>query len=187
MRLHREVSTMKKATLWTLALTLVLISSPALGDGFGIGPRMGYYRERGAGSGDILFGAAMRAKFLTILGVEGLVDYRQETVAGDALSARSWPIQVTGLIYPLTVLHAGMGAGWYRTTYDFDEPGVESETLEEFGWHLGTGLEIPLGSAATLTGDVRWVYLDTTFEELPESVQRDTDFYVMSVGILFGL
>lgn len=176
---------MKRFTLITLAL--LLATPPAFADGLGIGPHLGYFRNDGADSGDFLFGAAARARFLGFLGAEASIDYRQDEYGDELVTARMWPVQVTGLVYPFTAIYGAVGAGWYRTTYDFEVPGVENETLEDFGWHLGAGLEIPLGEAASLTGDVRWVYLDTTFEELPETANRETDFYVMSVGLLFGL
>ena len=180
---------MKRTTIMTLALALAcaLGVSPAVADGIGFGPHAGYYRNRGSDDGDFLFGAAMRARFLGVLGAEASIDYRQDEFGDDLVTARTWPIQVTGLVYPLPVLYGAVGAGWYRTTYEFDTPGVESETLKDFGWHLGGGLEVPLGEVVSLTGDVRWVYLDTDFSQLPEEVQRDNDFYVFSMGVLFGL
>lgn len=176
-----------KRILLAVALVCTLAPAQAAADGFGIGPRAGYYRNRGADSGDFLFGAAARMRFLGFLGAEASIDYRQDEYGENIVTAHSWPVQVTGLVYPFNAVYAGVGAGWYRTTYEFDVPGVESETLKDFGWHVGTGLEIPLGTAASLVGDVRWVYLDTELGELPESVGGDTDFYVMSVGVLFGL
>ncbi|HEX5131446.1 MAG TPA: outer membrane beta-barrel protein [Candidatus Krumholzibacteria bacterium] len=178
---------LKKIMVVCVAALSIAGVEPVAAQGVGVGPHVGYYRNKGADSGDLLFGAAMRARFLTILGVEASLDYRQDELADESLTARSWPIQVTGLVYPLTVLYLGVGAGWYRTTYDFELPGVENQTTKDFGWHLGTGLEIPLGEVVSLTGDVRWVYLNASFADLPEEAQRDNDFYVMSAGLLFGL
>jgi hypothetical protein len=178
---------MIRRTLAGALIASTLAVAPAMADGIGIGPHAGYYRNSGADSGDFLFGATVRTKFLTYFGAEASIDYRQDTYAEEIVTARTWPVQVTGLIYPVKVLYGAVGAGWYRTSYDFELPGIDTETSKDFGWHLGGGLEVPLAEAVSLTSDVRWVFLDSEFGELPEAANRDTDFYVITAGVLFGL
>ena len=128
-------------------------------------------------------------RLFTALAIEGSINYRQEEFAGDALTVRSWPIQVTGMVYPLPVVYGAMGAGWYMTTFDFDGPGafIDDETENDFGWHFGGGLELPLGTTAKLVGDLRYVFLDYDFDAVPGSDEIDSDFYMATAGILFNL
>ena len=138
---------------------------------------------------NVIVGAALRLKLLPILGIEGSINYHQEEFAGDALTVRSWPVQVTGMVYPLPIVYGAMGAGWYMTTLDFDpdNPFLDDDTSNEFGWHFGGGLEIPLGSAAVLAGDLRYVFIDYNFDAVPGSDEIDSNFYMATAGLLFNL
>lgn len=97
---------------------------------------------------------------------------------------------VTGLIYPLPIVYGAMGAGWYNVTYDYDQsrlPLFTDETTQKFGWHFGGGVELPVGSSIKITGDVRYVYLNYDFKEIPGSSGLKSNFVVITVGLLFGL
>jgi outer membrane protein W len=138
----------------------------------------------------IMGGVALRLKLSPALGIEGSIHYRQEKYAGEMLTVRSWPVMVTGLIYPLPILYGAIGAGWYNTTFDYNQTVleiIEDETTQEFGWHFGVGLELPLGRRTKLSGDIRYVFLDYKFESLPGADDLKSDFYVISAGIFFGL
>lgn len=151
------------------------------------GPQAGISKSPDADA-NVIFGAALRLRLLPMLGIEGSINYRQEELAGDALTVRTWPVQVTGMLYLLPVLYGSMGAGWYMTTLDFS-PDFNSldDTQSEFGWHFGGGLELPLGSVAKLTADLRYVFLNYNFDEFPGSSDIDNDFYMATAGLLFRL
>lgn len=83
-------------------------------------------------------------------------------------------------------VYGAVGAGWYNTTFDFDTEEIPDRTDQKVGWHLGGGLELPLGRAS-LTGDIRYVFLDYNFDEVPGVGEREADFYVVTVGLLFGI
>jgi hypothetical protein len=138
---------------------------------------------------NVIFGAAMRLKLLPILGVEGSINYHQEQFGDDALTVRSWPLQVTGMLYPVSWLYGAMGAGWYMTTFDYDPDLVflNDDTQSEFGWHFGGGLELPLGSVAKLAADLRYVFIDYNFDAFPGSDEIDSNFYMATAGVLFRL
>ncbi len=154
-----------------------------------LGPQVGYHKAKDADDGKFMFGAALRLKLTSSLGVEGSIGYRQEEYADGAATVRSWPIMVTGLYYPLPIVYGAIGAGWYNTTIDYDDSvvGLENETTQEFGWHFGAGAEIPIGSNAKITGDIRYVFINYDFDQIPGEGDLDANFYVISAGLLFGL
>ena len=161
-------------------------------DLFGIGPRAGYYKVKDADEGKFLVGAAVRMRLSPLLGIEGSIDYRAEKYAEGAVTVRSWPVQATALIYPLPILYGLIGAGWYNTTFDFDQNRlglalVEDKTEQDFGWHFGGGIELPMGMVTTLSADIRYTFIDYDFSELPGSEDLDSDFYTVTVSLLFGI
>jgi opacity protein-like surface antigen len=153
-----------------------------------LGPQVGYYKVQDADKGSYMGGVALRLKLMG-LGVEASINYRQEKYANDALTVRSWPMMVTGLIYPLPFIYGAIGAGWYSLTFDYDQsklPFLKDETTKKMGWHFGGGVELPLGSIK-LTGDIRYVFLNYDFKEIPGSGDLKSNFTVITVGFLFGL
>jgi len=184
---------MSKKIFLILAVALsVAMASQVSAQGIGIGPQVGYHKSKDADEGKIMGGLAIRAKLLPALGIEGSINYRHEKFADGTLTVRSWPIMVTGLLYPLPIVYGAIGAGWYNTTFDFkvddDVPIVgDDETKQEVGWHFGGGLELPLASKTKLTADIRYVFLNYDFEEIPGRGDVDSNFYVVTAGFLFGL
>jgi opacity protein-like surface antigen len=183
---------MRKAILVLVAALLSALCglSTASAAGVALGPQVGYYRAKDADSGAFMYGLALRVKLLPALGVEGAVNYRKEDYGGDQVTVSSWPVTVTGLVYPVSLVYGAIGAGWYNTTFDYaselNELGVADQTHQKFGWHFGGGVEVPLAGAARIAADIRYVFLDYDFEELPGLGDRDSDFYTITVGLLFG-
>jgi opacity protein-like surface antigen len=175
----------------TLILALVMIAGNQLNaQGVSLGPSLGYQRAADADEGRLMVGAALRMKLSPALGVEGSINYRREKYADGLLTVRSWPVMITGLLYPIPNLYGAIGAGWYNTTFDFDRdelPLVSNRTKQEFGWHFGGGVELPVNQNVKLTGDIRYVFLDYDFEELPGSGDTKSNFYMITVGLLFDL
>ena len=158
-----------------------------------LGPHLGIQKSPGAEDVNYLVGATLRAKFMPILGAEADIGYRQEKYGGGAVTVRNWPVTVTGLLYPLPVLYGGIGGGWYSTTFDYadayNDAGFDDETTQNFGWHLAAGLEVPASPRVKFFGDIRFVFLDHKFKELPEAVLDgvDSDFFSVNAGLLFSL
>ena len=157
-----------------------------------VGPHLGIQKSEGADA-NYLIGATLRVKLMPVLGVEGDIGYRQEKYGSDVLTVRQYPVTVTGLIYPLPIIYGGIGAGWYNTTFDYAERyndlGIDDETTTEFGWHLAAGIELPASPKFRLFGDVRFVFLDYKFKDLPEAVLdgAESNFYSINVGLLMRL
>ncbi len=125
------------------------------------------------------------------LGIEGSITYREEKYNDDLLTVKSWPVMVTGLFYPLPILYGAVGAGWYNVTFDYDQDQlgnfVEDQTSQEFGWHFGGGIELPFGETTKLAADIRYVFLNYEFDQIPGSEELQSDFYVLSVSLFWGL
>ena len=107
---------------WVFTMVVLSILSMATSSSafFGIGPKVGYFKTKDADKGEFMGGAALRLKFGS-LGIEGSIDYRQEKYGEDDITVRSWPVSATGLLYPLPILYALAGMGWYNTTFDYDQ------------------------------------------------------------------
>jgi opacity protein-like surface antigen len=174
-----------------LLVGLAALTAPQVdAQSIGIGPQAGYYRVKDADEGNFTGGAAIRLKLIPFLGVEASLGYRQEKYADALLTVHSWPVMVTGLIYPLPMIYGAMGFGWYNTTFDYDQdrlPLLKDETAQKVGWHFGGGVELPVGSNVKLTADVRYVFLDYDFKGVPGSADLNSNFYVVTAGLLFGL
>jgi len=176
-------------TFLILGLTF-LVAAPGKSQSSNLGLQAGYYKAQDADEGSFTGGAAWRFKFNPMLGVEASITYRQEKYLNELLTLRSWPVMVTGLIYPLPIIYAAMGIGWYNTTFDYDQerlPYLNDDTVQKIGWHFGGGIELPVESNFIVTGDLRYVFLDYNFKEFPGSDKLKSNFYVISIGLLYSL
>lgn len=179
-----------------LAVLFIFAAVPvAAQGGLGFGPQVGIYKAQGADGVRVMPGVALRLKLSDVIGVEGSINYRKEEYGDGRVNVTSWPVMVTGLLYPVPVAYGAIGAGWYNTTVDYNFPpgylggptALGSETKQEFGWHFGGGVELPLGEVAKLVGDIRYVFLDYDFKNLPGNNGVESNFYVITAGLLFGL
>jgi len=181
---------MKRCVLMAVLMLFAAVELQA--QGLFLGPQGGYEKARDADEGKFMGGVALRLKLPFAIGVEGSINYRQDKFDDGAVTVRSWPVMVTGMFYPIPVIYAGIGAGWFNTTFDYDEnkfpPNtVHDQTKQAFGYHFGGGLELPLGPSVKLTGDIRYVFLNYKFETIPGRDDLQSDFYVVTVGLLFKL
>jgi opacity protein-like surface antigen len=169
----------------------ILILAPLNAQSLKVGPQVGFQKATDADEGRFMFSGAARVRLMPLLGVEASIGYRQEKFGNDALTVRSWPVMVTGLIYPVPIFYGAMGAGWYNTTFDYNQSqlssNVKDETTQEFGWHFGAGVELPVGETSKLTVDFRYVYLNYDFNTIPGSGDIDSNSYIVTAGFLFGL
>lgn len=183
---------MWKKALVTMGLIALMVSQLSA-QKFSLGPQLGFQKSRDAAVGKFMGGVALRVKLTRALGIETSINYRQENhTNGVAVMVRSWPVMATGFIYAFPTVYAAIGAGWYNSTFDYDESrfpsqGIADETRQEFGWHLGAGAELPVSSRLKLTTDFRYVFLNYDFKAIPGFGDLDGNFYVITAGFLFGL
>lgn len=159
----------------------------------GFGPLIGFHSSPSSDNLRAMGGAALRMRLSPAFGLEGSINYREDRYLGGVIETKSWPVMATAMIYPLPVLYGAIGAGWYNTSIDYKIPPgptqqvqITSETQQRFGWHFGGGIEAPMG-IGSFVGDIRYVFLDYNFQKFPGSDGVKSNFYVISIGYLFGL
>ena len=131
-------------------------------------------------SGGLAFRAPLGPLFATELGVQ----YRSESRFDEQLHIRQWPVTASLWFTPLPALYAGGGAGFYHTTFDYDDDLVlfEDETHQQFGVHLGGGFKVPLGPSVGLDLNGRYVFLEN-IEEKISTEELDPDFWTTTLGL----
>jgi len=153
-----------------------------------LGLHIGVQKAKDADNSASIIGGILRSK-AEDWAIEASIDYRQEKYFDGEVTVRSWPVMLTLLYYPIPVLHLDFGAGWFNTTYDYsaalENVGAEDDTFQRFGWHFGGGVEFPLDTV-TLTADLRYVFLDYKWKDIPGTEGRKSDFYMLTFGFLFG-
>jgi opacity protein-like surface antigen len=129
--------------LLLLAMLLIGIGAARAAE---IVPSVGMARST-SGDGDLktFAGLALRGSVVPMVKSEIGVAYRNEPYFNGDLNVRMWPVTASLWFSPLPTLYVGGGAGWYHTTYDYKESlGLQDQTSQEFGTHLGGGLTIPV-------------------------------------------
>jgi hypothetical protein len=169
----------------------VLLAAQVSGQSLYLGPQLGFYKAQDADDGTYAGGVALRLKLMSVLGIEASISNRQEKYANGALTVRSWPVMVTGLIYPLpSFVYGAIGFGWYSATFHYDQrklPLSADETAQKFGCHFGGGLELPISSYFILIGDFRYIFLNYNFKAIPGSGDLKNNSTVITIGFLFSL
>ncbi len=186
---------MKVCSALILASFIYGVLPCAAQTGIGIGPLLGLYKGRDADGYRIVGGAALRFRLSEIVGLEGSINYREETYNHGSVEVKSWPVTVTGLLYPIHFVYGAIGAGWYSTSVHYiSSPGspgglasVTRETKQQFGWHCGAGVELTVFSFVRLVGEIRYVFLNYDFKSLPGSNGVISSSPVMIGGLLFDL
>lgn len=152
-----------------------------------IGPHFGYYEAKNADNGDMMFGAALRMRLANAFGFEAAIDYRQEEYRNKAITTKSWPVLLTGLIYPTQFIYGAVGVGWYNTQIDFHNELAEfdNKSSQKFGWHFGAGVEFPLNQSLKIASDFRYTFLDYDFGEVPGTSEIKSDYFIVTAGLFF--
>lgn len=170
-----------------LILFVIIFTQSAFAQEIALGPIAGYFKTSDADEGALIFGGAVRLKLSDAFGVEGSFGYRQEEYENGLVKVTSYPIMATGMIYVLPMIYGAAGAGWYNFNIEYaSELGLDDDTTQEFGYHLGGGVELPLGNLI-LRGDIRYVFLNLELDNLPSAKDLKSDFYVITAGLLFTL
>ena len=186
---------MKLKVVLALALAVLVIPGASYGGVLGVGGHLGYFKVGGDGEKTIYGGGHVRLRLPVLLSFEGALDYRPaasrdvEEAPGGEMDITTYPITVSALGYPFPGLYLLAGIGWYNTTLELkgsgSSSGPSSDTHDNFGIHCGAGLELPIGSNTSLSGDVRYVFLDYDVRDLdlPGLAELDANYVSFGIGI----
>lgn len=132
-------------------------------------------------------GLALRGTLVPqIVQTEIGVGYHRDEQYGGDLNVKMIPVTASLLVSPVRSLHLDGGVGWYHTNLDYENPLLEDQTNQDFGIHVGGGMQVPLSPRAALDLTGRYVMLESQETRLiPE--QFDPDFWTMSLGVAFRL
>lgn len=174
--------------LFFVFITAITISAQSLA----IGPQIGIQKTKDSDESSVLFGGAARLKLSSGFAVEGAINYRKDKFLDGNYTATSYPVMVTGMLYILPIAYIAGGGGWYNVKHEYSaayklmNPGLSDETTSEFAYHFGGGGEVDLGKIL-LTADVRYVFFDMKVDNVAALKDLNTNFYVITAGILFEL
>jgi hypothetical protein len=153
---------MDRIVIGTLLFLAILLFGIGAARAAELVPSVGLTRST-SGDGDLktFAGLALRGSVVPLVKSEIGIAYRNEPYFGDNLNVKMWPVTASLWLAPLPTMYFGGGVGWYHTTYDYKEGlGFQDETSQEFGTHVGGGLNIPLVPAvASLDLNGRYVKL----------------------------
>ena len=171
---------------WLVPLLVgaALTAGASRGLGSEIVPQVGITRPvDGGGQARLTTGLALRGDVLPGFKGEIGVAYRSESRFDDQLRVRSWPVTASLYLAPVPALYAGAGVGWYQTTLDYAAGSpFPDQTKQQFGVHVGGGLDIPVAPGASLDLGGRYVMMRNQQDRLvPQTF--DPDFWTTSLGL----
>lgn len=127
-------------------------------------------------------GLAIRGALLPLLEGEIGAAYRSESRMDGNLKVRQWPLTTSLWLTPAPWMYAGGGVGWYQTTYDFaNSVPLRDDTQQQFGVHVGGGLEMPIAPVAALDLNGRYVFIRDQKDPIPR--EFNPNFWTTSLGL----
>ncbi len=146
---------------------LAWLPSPALAQGFGIGPRLSFVRgDVPSGTPSTRFiGGTVRMRSSKHVGLELALDYRTQVSADGTSRLRERPFQGSLLLFPVRGTFSPylvVGYGFYsRMTDTLDANGATVSTTSDrkTGAHLGFGAELYLSRHTAFFADYRFRFV----------------------------
>lgn len=186
-----------KAFVLAIMLMLIFVSVNVNAQnnkaGLAIGPQLGFQKSSDSDEGRMMYGAFIRAKLSPSFAIDGSINYRNEHYLNGRVTVSSWPVLVSALLYPFPMVYGLAGVGWYNSTFNFSAnlspTQISDQTKSNFGWHLGAGVELPLGESMILTGDIKYVFLNYNLDNVQNVRLGDlkSNFFIINVGLGFGI
>ncbi|MBV8881984.1 MAG: porin family protein [Planctomycetaceae bacterium] len=154
---------------------------------FSLGASGGYLRARHADRGTWFGGVQARLR-LGIFAAEASVQFHQNRYENNDVIVTQYPVQLTAFLYflstgPIRPYILG-GVGWYYTQIDYRGAfaSVPDDRQHIFGEHLGAGAELFLSPHVSLDGDVRYIFLNPSTDQV---IGRDFNYWQITAGINF--
>jgi len=155
---------------------------------FSIGPAGGYLQARGADRGTWFVGAQARLRILHILAAQASITFHQNRFEGGDVIVTQYPVELSAILYiipvgPIRPYLMG-GVGWYYTRTDFKDSlsAINDETDHFFGFHLGAGVELMLGTSASINADGRYIFVNADEQDV---IDGDFNYWQITFGLNF--
>jgi hypothetical protein len=177
-------SASRRAAVATALVAALVIVAAGRAHSAEIIPSVGLTRAVDSdGDAKVFGGLAFRGHLAPILISEIGIEYRSEDYFDDQLKVRMWPVTASLYLAPVPALYAGAGVGWYNLTLDYDDSLLlDDDTSQEFGVHVGGGLQVPLAPSAAIDLNGRYVFLQEQESPLvPDTF--DPDFWSTRLGL----
>jgi hypothetical protein len=134
----------------------------------------------------LLGSLALRGNIAQALKAEVGVQYRNESYMNGDLKTHMWPITGSLYVTPTPQLYVGGGVGWYHTSYEYDDAtGVEDHTSQDFGFHVGGGVQVPVAEKMAVDLGGRYTFMDDVETELDDLDNLNPDFWTTTLGLAF--
>lgn len=168
----------------------------------GLGAHVGYSKAEDADDGTYHIGGDLSLRPIDFLGAMLEVEYREDDVdvggAGGVIrdaKIEYIPVLLSAQVFPFGDRLGAFspfligGGGWYITRSEIrgSVGGIDGRFTDydsSTGWHFGFGSDFNLGPFFTLTGDFRYVFLETDLEDVDDS---DADGIRLTFGAKFFL
>lgn len=160
---------------------------------FGIGPRIGFYKTEDAEDIYGFLGFQARLRFTEVFVGEFSIDWREDIYDlgyGDELVVTQYPVLLSAIFNVIPGSPVSpyfiVGAGWYniRQSYDYGYETYEDDT-QEFGYHLGGGMDFRFTPTMALNADVRYNALKIGQDDYDDEI--DAGGWIFSTGFTFYL
>jgi len=175
---------------------LFLLTETSFSQSISFGPKISFVKTQDVEKASLMPGGAVRL-YLGGLGIEGAVYYKKDEHKIDfgtstaTITTKTYPIMLTALLKILPIAHLEGGVNWLNTNIDYSNlstafTSIKEETKGKASYHLGGGVEIPLGMLL-LTGDIRYVFYELNMDKLSKPKTLKSDFYAVMVGLMLKL
>jgi opacity protein-like surface antigen len=179
----RSTKLRNRAALGALVFLVLLLAGIGAANAGEIVPSIGIAHSVDADESRTFVGLEMRGNLAPMVKLGLGAGYRSEDVMDD-VTLRTIPVTASVWLTPTPMLYAGGGAGMYFTTLSFgDAITLPDQSDEQFGWHLGGGLQVPLAPRVGLDLQGRYVFLQDEVALPPSGGSFDPDFWNASAGI----
>jgi opacity protein-like surface antigen len=173
----------QRAAIGALVFFILLLGGVGAASAGEIVPSIGIAHSVDADESRTFLGLELRGSVAPMARVGLGVGYRSEDMMNGDVTMRTIPVTASLWVSPVPTLYVGGGAGMYFTTLSFgDVLALPSESDQQFGWHAGGGLSLPLAPRVALDLQGRYVFLQDEVS-VPSGGSFDPDFWNASAGI----
>ncbi len=166
---------------------LLIVAQPKAASAIEVIPSVGITRSVESDNVNKQVGLALRSSIVPhLLKSEIGGSYRSEKRNAGAVEAKMWPVTASLWLTPIPVLYAGAGVGWYHTTLEYRPSlGLQDQTTQDFGVHVGGGMKMPLAPGVALDFSGRYVFLQDQESRLVPR-KFNPDYWTLSAGLALG-